>query len=262
VADDSSPQSGAAGTGNVFGFIGALLGALVCFIGCAAEAAALGRPHKAPTAVLAAVAIGFGVGSVVLVRVAIHLEHRARSTQPAARAAAPVTVSRVARHPKNGPVSRIVATLAIIGVIAFIVVVSLNLHSQASRSSYTQHHGLARTATVAEVKKVNHYSRYDSWTTDDYDVSLAVPAAAATSTVVHDPTRDFQEFDQGASIQILVDGRQLNYAELPGEPVQSSRWFAGPLVLGVIFGGFGAVIIVEDIKHRRLKRAAALPGGQ
>jgi len=256
MAEGSSPQRGDAGMGSVFGFVAAILGALVCFVGCAAAVSALGRPHQAPTAALAAVAIGFGVGAVVLVRVAIRLEHRFRSGPPAARAAAPVVEPTAARHPRNAPVSRIVAILAIVGVIAFIIALSFSLHSRAARSSYTQHHGLARKGTVASVNSVSHDTRYDSWTTYDYDVTLAAPAGAATHTVAHDPTKDSQQFNQGDPINVLVNPKQLNYAELPGMPVQSSAWFVGPLILSVIFVGLGALITTEQIKHRRLRRAA------
>jgi hypothetical protein len=256
MTEDSSQQRSGAGSGNVFGFIGALLGALVCFVGCAAEAAALGRPHKVSTAALAAVAIGCGVASAVLVRVAIRLEHGFRSSQPAARAAAPVAAPP-SPHPKNGPVSRIVAILGGVGIVVFVVVLSISLHSRAARSSYTQHHGLARAGTVAVVTSVHHYAKTGSWTTYNYDVTLAMPADSVSHTVANDPTRDFQVYARGDPISVLVDPKQLGYAELPGSPVQSARWFWGPLLLGVIFAGLAVAIITEEIKHRRHKRAAS-----
>jgi len=256
MAKGSSPQRGDAGLGSVFGFVAAILGALVCFVGCAAEVSALGRPHKAPPTVLAAVAIGFGVGAVVLVRVAIRLEHRFRSGQPAARAAAPVVEPTAVRHPRNAPVSRIIATVVIVGVIAFITALSFSLHSRAARSSYIQHHGLARKGTVVSVNSVSHDTRYDSWTTYDYDVTLAAPAGAATHTVAHDPTKDSQQFNRGDPINVLVDPKRMNYAELPGMPVQSSAWFVGPLIMGVLFAGLAVIITTEQVKHRRLRRAA------
>jgi hypothetical protein len=256
MADDSSTHAANAGTGSVFGFMGAIFGALVCFIGCAAEVSALGRPHKVSGTVLAIAAIAFGVGAIVLVRLAIRLEHRFKGSPPA-RTAATATAPTGARHPRNGPVSRIIAAVAIVAVVAFVVAVSVSLHSGAVRSSYTQNHGLARRGTVTSVKSIHHYSRTSSsWTTYNFDVALTTPANGATSTVVQDPTKDFQDYDQGEPIKVLVDPKQLTYAEVPGQRLHSANWFVGPLVLVVIFGGLGAIITTEEIKHRRHRRAS------
>jgi hypothetical protein len=234
-----------------------MLAATFCFVGCVVEISALGREHEAPAAALVAAAAGFAAAAVVLIRVAIRLEHRFRSAQPGIRAPASAARRASGRHPRNGPASRIAGTVIIVGAIAALTALAVSLHSQAALSSYTQRHGLARGARVDAVHPVSHDTSHDSWTTYDYDVALAVPAAGRTRAVAHDPTRDFQRFDPGDTIRVLVDPRQPGYAELPGIPVGSSRWFIGPLTLAVIFLGLVAFITAEEIRHRRLRPGAA-----
>jgi hypothetical protein len=248
---ESSSSAGKPGGGSVIGFIAALIGALVCFVGCAVEVSALGRPHKLATAVLAIVAAAFAVGSFVLVRLAIHLEHGFRGARPIA----PARVAAAAvHHPKNGPVSRIVATIAAVGVLVFLAFLTVSLHSAATKSATTQHHGLARSGTVASVHSDDHSTKYDSWTTYNYDVTLTTPVGATTQTVAHDPTKDFQAYDAGEPIQVLVDPHQVSYAELPGSPVQSSSWFWGPLLFGAVLVMLAVLLTREHLKRRRLTR--------
>ncbi len=255
MSQPTSPRRRGPGLGTVLGAVAALLAATFCFVGCLAAISALGREHEAPTAALIAAAAVFAVAAVVLIRVAIRLEHRFRPAQPAARVT-PAGVPRTpARRPRNGPASRIVAIVIVIGAAAALTTLAVSLHSQAARSSYTQHHGLVRTATIEAVQPVSNSTSHDSWTTYDYDLALAAPAGAVTRTVAHDPTRDFRRFDQGDTISVLVDPRQPDYAELPGIPVESSSWFIGPLALAVVFVGLIVLISAEEIKHRRLRSA-------
>jgi hypothetical protein len=111
-------------------------------------------------------------------------------------------------------------------------------------------------ATIASVHKKEHAMKTSSWVTYDYDVTLSQPAGGAAQTVVHDPTKDFQQFQQGGVINVLVDPKQTDYAELPGLRVESKRWYGGPLILGVVFVGLAVLLTYQEIKHRRLKRAA------
>jgi hypothetical protein len=280
MSGETSPQRREPGLRTVLGAVAALLAATACFVGCATEVSALGSGHTTPAAVLIGAAAGFAAGAVVLVRVAIRLEHRFRSAGPPARSAgpparsagapaqavgpasraAPSAVRRAtARHPRNSPVTRIAGIVIIIGAGVTLTTIAVQLHSQAALSSYTQQHGLARHATVEVVHPVSHDTSHDSWTTYDYDVALAAPAGPASRTVAHDPTRDFQRFSQGDKISVLVDPRQPGYAELPGIPVESSWWFTVPLTLTVIFLAPAALITVEEIRHRRRRSAGTLP---
>src|SRR5450755_4216626 len=89
MARQASPQRREPGPRTVLGAVAALLAATACFVGCATEVSALGSGHSTPAAVLIGAAAGFAAGAVVLVRVAIRLEHRFRSAGPAARADGP-----------------------------------------------------------------------------------------------------------------------------------------------------------------------------
>jgi hypothetical protein len=266
MGSQTSPQRREPGPRTVLGAVAALLAATACFVGCATEVSALGSGHSTPAAVLIGAAAAFAAGAVVLVRVAIRLEHRFRSAGPAARpagsggrTAVPSAVRRPpARHPRNGPVTRIAGIVIIIGAGALLTVIAFQLHSQAALSAYTQQHGLARHATVEGVHPVSHDTSHDSWTTYDYDVALAVPAGPASRTVAHDPARDFQRFSQGDRISVLVDPRQPGYAELPGIPVESSWWFIVPSALAAIFLLPAVLIAIEEIRHRRRRSAGTL----
>src|ERR1022692_778524 len=270
MSPGTSPQRRQPSLRTVLGAVAAMLAATFCFVGVLAEISALGREHNAPTAALIAAAAGFAVAAIILVRVAIRLEHRFRSAQPVARATPPAVRRAQGRHPGNSPATRIIGIAIVIGAAVALTALAVQLHAeaarssytqqhglarQAARSSYTQQHGLARQATVEAVHAVSHDTSHDSWTTYDYDVTLAAPAGQVTRTVAHDPTRDFQRFDPGEKVSVLVDPQQPDYAELPGSPVGSSSWFTGPLVLGVIFLGLIALITAEEIKHRRLRPA-------
>jgi hypothetical protein len=266
MSPETSPQRREPGLRTVLGAVAALLAATACFVGCATEVSALGSGHATPAAVLIGAAAAFAAGAVVLVRVAIRLEHRFRSAGPAARAAgsggraALPTMRRASvRHPRHSPVTRIAGIVIIIGAGVLLMAIAVQLHSRAALSSYTQQHGLARHATVEGVHPVSHDTSHDSWTTYDYDVALAVPAGPASRTVAHDPTRDFRRFSQGDKISVLVDPRQPGYAELPGIPVESSWWFTVPLTLTVIFLAPAVLITVEEIRHRRRRSAGTLP---
>jgi hypothetical protein len=85
------------GAGTALGAVAALLGAAACFVGCATEVSALGREHQTSSAVLIVVAAAFAAGAVVLVRVAIRLEHRFRSGGAAAPAGGPHAARPTAR---------------------------------------------------------------------------------------------------------------------------------------------------------------------
>ena len=235
----------------------AMLAATACFVGCATEVSALGREHQAPAAALVAAAAAFAVAAVVLVRVAIRLEHRVRSAGVTARAATPATRQPPAWRVPNSPATRIAGIVIIAIVVAGLAALTVSLHAQGARSAYTQQHGLARRATIEAVVPVSHATSTQAWTTYDYEVALAEPAGPVTRTIAHDPSRNLQQFGRGDTIRVLVDPRQPDYSELPGSPVESSAWFAGPLVLAVIFAGLAALITTEEIRHRRQRAAAA-----
>jgi hypothetical protein len=240
------------GRAPILVFVGALLLATACFVGSAAELAALGREHSAPTALLATLAIAFALAVVVMIRVTIHAEHQLRSMPAPSRPPA----ATVGRPPKNGPVARAFGILLGAGFVVVLIAITVSLHSSAVRSAETQHHGVSRSAMVVAVHRESHASRYDSWSTYNYDVRLSSPVGAAATTVLNDPSRDDQQYEPGEVTTVLIDPKDVDYAELPGVPVQSKSWVVAPLLFVVLGVGLVILLAVESRKHRRLQAAA------
>src|ERR1700753_841140 len=94
----------------VGGFAAAVLGTTVCVVGVALSVTALARGHHISAVLLALLAAVFTVGAVVLIRLAIHLEHGLRKPQRLMTlydlAPAPAGSAAAARRPKNGPGTR------------------------------------------------------------------------------------------------------------------------------------------------------------
>ena len=105
MSGETSPQRREPGAPTVLGAVAALLAATACFVGCATEVSALGSGHSTPAAILIGAAAAFAVGAVVLVRVAIRLEHRFRTAcrrpHSLARTAGPRPHSRPGRPYKR-----------------------------------------------------------------------------------------------------------------------------------------------------------------
>ncbi len=259
--------------GTLAAFAAAILGTTVCVVGAAASAAAIGRPHHAPTYALALAAAAFTIATVALARLAIHLEHGLRGPAKPLRtlydlappghefAGHPVAAS-TRRHPKNGPVSRnffIGLVVVFIGVMAWI---SVALHARAARSAYTQHHGASRTGIVTLVHRIHHSSRSSSWTTYDYDVTLDDPVNGASSTRVHDPDQNFQHYFSGESVSILVDPKQPSYAEIPGRFASLRLWWIVPLLMVLILAAAATGVFWEQRRHQRHRKTLPAAGGE
>jgi hypothetical protein len=241
--------------------VGGTLAFLVCLIGCATELSALGRPHTAPTALLVAAAVGFGIGTVVLARIAIRAQRQSATATAevvAARRAATPAARRRAK-PMSPRVRRAASAGLLVGVVALIVFLGVSLHAGTAKSSETQHHGIARRGRVTAVRTEHHDTRYDSWLTFSYVVHLDAPADGTSVTLVHDPHHDYQRQFVGDRVDVRIDPHDLGYAELPGHPVGSSTWYVPSAALG------GAVLLVliplaiQSRKRRAEARAAAAP---
>jgi hypothetical protein len=68
------------------------------------------------------------VAAIILVRVAMRLERRFRSAQPAARATQPAVHRTPVWHPGHSPVTRIAGIAIIIGAIAALTTLAVQLH--------------------------------------------------------------------------------------------------------------------------------------
>jgi hypothetical protein len=250
--------------GPLAGFIASIIATTVCVVGAAASAAALGHPHHAPTYALALTAAAFTVATIVLARLAIHLEHGLRGPAkplrtlydlaPAGHEFAGHPVAPARRHPKNGPATRIVFIGLAVVFIGLMVWLSVVLHARAVRSAYTQHHGVSTIGTVTLVHRIHHSSRSSSYNTYDYDVQLFSPVSGASTTRVHDPSQNFHDFFVGDTVRVLVDPKQPGYAEIPGRPYASSLWWLVPLVMGLVFVLVGGLVAWEQVRHRRHRK--------
>jgi hypothetical protein len=258
------------GQWTALGMLGSILGATACLVGCAAELSALGRPHTAPAGLLIGLAAGFGAGMIALIWVAVRLSRRLRAgrmavptTAAAGRAAVPTTAGggseAASRTPpvrlRRGAVLRILAIVALVAVI-LLVPATLYLHGQTVRTANTQH-GLARRATVVTVLPDQHDTTYQSWTTYNYEVRLAAPAAGVTRTVAHDPTRDSQRFFAGDRVRVVVDPGQPGYAEFPGLPVAAPAWY---LLAVVVLAVIAVLAVWIGWAGRRGRRGRREPG--
>ncbi len=226
---------------------------------------------RAGQAVGAAICLGLVVACT---RWAIHIEHRLRRHQPVAQAfghvdeAAPGAV--VARRPirlgrrrrrRYGPVgSSVILALFVAGLIG-VIAGAISSHSQALRSSYVQHHGIPVTATVLSVQNTEHCSSRGGCSyTAAIPVGLPSAVQGASTSVVHYP--GYSDLLGGEHVAVLVDPRQLDYAELPGSAFESS--WAWLLLVGLaVFLAF--LVVVQALSMRRLlahrRGHAALAGG-
>lgn len=246
MAAGSGSPGDAPGSGGVLGFVAAVLGALGCFIGAVAALSSLGRPHDVATGVIVAGALGLGLGAVGLGLLALRAGRRLGGAPPRTRTEVRPQPTRVS--PRT---SRIVGTVVLVAAVASIAALAVSLHARSARSSAVQDHGVAREAVVTSVQPVHHDTRYDSWVSYDYGATLASPVGGTTETLVHDPTEDSQRLVPGDQVDVLVDPQDPGYAELPGRPVQSSRWYVGPLVLTLVLIGLVALIASRSLRRRR-----------
>jgi hypothetical protein len=130
--------------------------------------------------------------------------------------------------------------IAVVTVLAFSVGILESGFAAASKSTYTQAHGVPRAATVISVTSNGRKSG-----TEDVVASLAGPAGGRQPTTVHVPST--QSFPAGARIQALTDPQDPGYAELPGQPFMtaSAAWgtaaalwlLAAPMMLLMVLAG-------------------------
>jgi hypothetical protein len=172
------------------------------------------------------------VGAIlaVAVRWVVALEHRLRAHQPVAAGYREAQSARAgalaaAVHPRRGrhysPVVRallaVVFPLATIGCIAGAV----SDHAQAARSAYTQQHGVPEQAHVLSAVNDEHCGRSSCSYTAAISVTLGTPVGGAVTSTVH--VNAFTDALPGEVLPVLVDPRQPDYAELPGQPFKGAH---------------------------------------
>ena len=221
------------------------------------------------------------IGLLVLCsRWAVRVEHRLRRHQPVAQAyesavlpaapavdapAAPARAAPARRSRRRGRRYGPVGTSVILGlqvIVALALVAgAISTYSQASRSSYVQHHGTEAGATVGSVDNTQHCSRSGCDWTAAIAVSLSPPVDGTHSTVVHYP--DYSDLSAGDRVTVLVDPKQPGYAELPGSPFQSAwAWIvlAAFAVFFALLVAFEGRALLRQLAHRRAHQAQAAGG--
>jgi hypothetical protein len=142
----------------------------------------------------------------------------------------------------------VVAVIMLLGGVSCIGLYYLALPS-AEKSSYTQAHGVRRTAVIELVDNVAqlHGGKHQKPTktyTSQVQVRLTAPVGGQTESWVHEPR--YESGSPGTSITVLVDPKDPGYAELPGTPADDSPasdlvfllLAAAGFVFGIVAGGW------------------------
>lgn len=136
-------------------------------------------------------------------------------------------------------------------------------HRQVGQSSYVQDHGVRDDATVVSVD--NSAAGGDNGPTTytaTVEVHLQQPVNGTVNSEVFVP--DMDNSHPGDVIAVLVDPREPDYCELPGQPYVGTTWgwivFA---VISAIFLALGALATREAVVRRLRQRrfaGSAYPG--
>jgi hypothetical protein len=136
-----------------------------------------------------------------------------------------------------------------------LIVHSVSLHGDAARTSYTQAHGVRRTARV-----VSEDAGTGKSPTSTATVRLDEPVDGHAVTTVH--IQGAPAYSPGTPVTVVVDPRDPAYAELPGSPYSTSAQWEIALVIGlavilVIPFGIGVAYLAVLRTRRRMVRLLA-----
>jgi hypothetical protein len=101
-----------------------------------------------------------------------------------------------------------------LGSLGGLMLIATVVAGAASKSGYTQAHGLPRSGIVTSV--TNHEGRDDS---ADVGVRLGEPVNGQAVTTAH--VHALTSLRPGATVRVLVDPKDPGYAEFPGQPYTS-----------------------------------------
>jgi hypothetical protein len=176
----------------------------------------------------------------------------AASPSPTTVKAPPHFSSPLRRRRHYSPASSLIAVVIFGTFTVGLVIGAFVVKADGARSAFTQHHGIPATGIVTHVNDIEDCGRSSCSWHSKITVHLRTPVRGATTTVVNYPDRS--EVSAGDEVQILVDPRELGYAEFPGSPsVQSWQWI---LMLGIaaVFGALAAWAIREWLRQLRRRR--------
>jgi hypothetical protein len=143
-------------------------------------------------------------------------------------------------------------TLGILGLFTVLSAITAIVdQSAATRSGYTQAHGVRTTAivmVVGERKKCGAGTEACEYTAEIL-ARLSPPVNGTAGTYIHYP--GYSKLDRGQSTTVLVDPKEPTYAEIPGARFATqSRWIMYA-VLAAVFGALTAYAVREAIRLRR-----------
>jgi hypothetical protein len=148
------------------------------------------------------------------------------------------------------------SVLALFFTIATVICLfsTLQGHTYADRSAYTQAHGVTESAIADNVQNIAHHSKNSTTYTNQIAITVQHPSIGnGNATVYGQGTTSVQS---GDTITVLVDPRQPGYAEIPGSPYYTaSGWIIG-LIVTIILAAITAYLfrlaIVMGLRHRRV----------
>jgi hypothetical protein len=150
------------------------------------------------------------------------------------------------RH-RHHPVSAVLGGLVVVGVLAWVPTQTVVNFVSWERSQSTQNHGIRATAIFLHVTNTKHCERGGCYFTAAAPARLIPPVRGQARTTVHGAGK----FTGGAgsSVRILVDRRDLGYAEFAGDPLLVVADWAIFLGLWIFFWGVTGWIVLQT-RHR------------
>ena len=163
--------------------------------------------------------------------------------------------ARVGGRLRRGRAIAMGTTLAIFVLFAVISVVTAIVdHSAATRSAYTQAHGVRATAlvlVVGERKQCGAGTEACEYTALIL-AELSPPVNGSKGTFIHYP--GYSKLDRGQHVTVLVDPRDPRYSEIPGARFEpASRWIVWAMLAAVF-------ILLSAYQLRAVLRLRRRPG--
>jgi hypothetical protein len=227
-----------------------------------AAGATHGPGSTAHYTVLAVLSLVIAVVGAVM---AVYAEHRLHH-HPGGRYAWALSQAWQSSHPgrQSGSSGRrrahapgAVAGIALITTVmaCFGLVATLQAHSGAQLSSYTQSHGVTETAVADDVENIaSHTSKGGYSYTNQITITVQHPAVGDGSATVYGNGQT--SVQAGDTLTVLVDPKQPSYAEMPGAPYDTTASWIEALLFTIVIGcvsvfaWYRAVLML--LRHRRI----------
>jgi len=235
-----------------FAALGVAVNALLAGLGVTHDSS---EPAGAKTILIA---VAFFAVSIVCAAVVVHVEHRLRGAPPgriaaAAQASLPRGNWPRGRRRRNSPTSMLITGILGAGMGIAFAAFAFSAHAAASKSSYTQSHGVPDSATVDSVSNQQSSGRGGTTYWANVAATLRTPVDGQRATVVNIPNN--VSYQDGQVISVLVDPADPGYSELPGSPYASEAATIGAALGSLVTLLIGAFTLVGSFRMRRRLRA-------